>query len=75
MLSSRNLFTHIEKLKILEDYLLTLLKNKFGNNIKINNDTANKIPGIVSVQFIGINNEILVKKLAPIMAVSTCFSL
>ena len=31
----------------------------------------NKIPGIINIQFIGINNEILVKKLAPVIALST----
>lgn len=70
-IAGHNLLTHIKKLQDLETYLLTVLRNKFSNHIKVNNETSNKIPGIVSVQFIGINNEILVKKLAPIMAVST----
>lgn len=54
-----------------EAVLVTTLKEKFGNNINFNNDTVNKIPGLVSVQFIGINNEILLKKLAPYIAAST----
>lgn len=59
------------KLSQLENYLHEILNNQFGSNIKFNNSIDQKIPGILSVQFIGINNEILVKQLAPIMAVST----
>lgn len=66
-----NLHTHINQLIDLEEYLIQLLINQFGTNIKFNHPKENKIPGILSVQFIGLNNEILVKKLAPIMAVST----
>lgn len=62
---------HIQQLQELEAYLIELLVAKFDQNIKFNQPRENKIPGIVSVQFIGLNNEILVKKLAPIMAVST----
>ncbi|MFF5996531.1 aminotransferase class V-fold PLP-dependent enzyme [Lysinibacillus sp. KU-BSD001] len=62
---------NIQQLQELEAYLIELLVAKFGQNIKFNQPKENKIPGIVSVQFISLNNEILVKKLAPIMAVST----
>lgn len=62
---------NIEKLKALEETLKDILITKFGKNIIFNNDTKDKIPGILSVQFIGLNNEILVKQLAPLIAVST----
>ncbi|MCT4784767.1 cysteine desulfurase family protein [Exiguobacterium aestuarii] len=62
---------NIKKLEKLEEYLVQLLTRKFGSNIRFNSDQTNKIPGIVNVQFIGINNEVLVKQLAPVMAVST----
>lgn len=62
---------NIEKLSELELHLIDILNSKFGDNIKYNHPSENKIPGIISVQFIGINNEILVKKLAPIIALST----
>ncbi|ULT59601.1 aminotransferase class V-fold PLP-dependent enzyme [Neobacillus drentensis] len=55
----------------LENYLTDILKEKFNTHIVFNNDVTNKIPGIISVQFKGVNNEILVKKLSPIIAVST----
>ncbi|WP_375105962.1 cysteine desulfurase family protein [Lysinibacillus fusiformis] len=66
-----NLTKNILKLTKLENYLKEILSNQFGSKIKFNNSINQKIPGILSVQFIGINNEILVKQLAPIMAVST----
>lgn len=54
-----------------EQYLIKILSEKFGKHLKFNNDYKDKIPGILSVQFIGINNEILLKKLAPVVAAST----
>jgi cysteine desulfurase len=70
-LANENLISNIEKLLTLENELISVLKSKFDQNIKFNNDDQNKIPGILSVQFKGINNELLVKQLAPLMAVST----
>ncbi|MGE7988532.1 cysteine desulfurase family protein [Lysinibacillus fusiformis] len=70
-IAKQNLKKNISQLYELEAYLIKILQNKFGNNIKFNYPTQNKIPGIISVQFIGINNEILVKKLAPLIALST----
>ncbi|XZF74900.1 cysteine desulfurase DndA [Bacillus sp. AL-1R] len=67
----KNLKSNIEKLNLLENALKDLLINKFGDSIIFNNDSEQKIPGILNVQFKGINNEILVKKLAPYIAVST----
>ncbi|MED4057784.1 cysteine desulfurase DndA [Niallia taxi] len=66
-----NLNRNINKLEKLENKLVTILKEKFNSNISFNNDQKNKIPGILSVQFKGINNEVLVRNLAPFMAVST----
>jgi len=62
---------NINKLEQLENYLRDVLLEKFSTNIKFNNDTVNKIPGLLSIQFIGLNNEILVKQLSPIISVST----
>ncbi|VWX38619.1 cysteine desulfurase family protein [Exiguobacterium oxidotolerans] len=62
---------HIKQLVKLEDRLSKLLMKQFGDVIHFNNDKQNKIPGILSVQFKGLNNEVLCKELAPVMAVST----
>lgn len=70
-ISTKNLEKNITKLEENEKYLMKILSNKFGDNIAFNNDTQNKIPGILSVIFKGINNELLVKKLSPYVAVST----
>lgn len=62
---------HIQQLRKLETRLSELLVQQFGDVIHFNNDTQNKIPGVLSVQFKGLNNEVLCKELAPVMAVST----
>lgn len=59
------------KLKELELKLMEILNAKFGEKIKFNHDNNNKIPGILSVQFVGLNNELLLKKLAPYLAISS----
>jgi cysteine desulfurase len=60
-----------DKLQRLEKYLQKTLTDKFGEVIQFNHDQKDKIPGILSVQFKGINNELLIKKLAPFVALST----
>ncbi|WP_088102995.1 cysteine desulfurase family protein [Halalkalibacter urbisdiaboli] len=66
-----NLYNNVEKLKTLESYLQDILLDKFGEVIQFNHDSTDKIPGILSVQFQGVNNETLIKTLSPIVAVST----
>lgn len=66
-----NLEKNIAHLVKLEEKLKSLLINKFGEKIVFNSDHENKIPGIVNVRFKGINNEILLKKLSPIIAASS----
>lgn len=70
-LAALNLNRNGHRLKELELTLTGILSDKFGEKIKFNHDTSNKIPGILSVQFIGLNNELLLKKLAPYIAVSS----
>jgi len=66
-----NLNSNIKKLTELEDYLTNLLVTKFSKQIIFNSDKDNKIPGILNVQFIGINNEVLLKSISPLIAAST----
>jgi cysteine desulfurase len=70
-LAKKNMKDNIKKLEQLEEYLTTILSDKFGNNILYNNDFDNKIPGVISVQFKGTNNEVLLKSLSPFIAAST----
>ncbi|WP_461673168.1 cysteine desulfurase DndA [Priestia megaterium] len=70
-LAYNNLTSNIEQLNLLESKLSSILTKKFGDKIRFNNDDSNKIPGVLSVQFKGINNEVLVRNLASVMAVST----
>lgn len=59
------------KLIKLEKYLKSLLDEKMGDLIIFNSDSTNKIPGLLNLQFKGINNELLIKKLSGFMALST----
>lgn len=70
-LATHHIVQNIDQLLKLENYLTDLLKEKFSGHIIFNNDNLNKIPGLISVQFKGVNNEMLVKKLAPFIAAST----
>lgn len=70
-IARENLPSHILKLQDLENYLTQILKDKFSKQIIFNNDTTEKIPGIINVQFIGVNNELLLKQLSPFIAAST----
>lgn len=70
-IAKNNLTINIKKLEELESYLTTILKEKFNDQIVFNHDSSNKIPGILSVQFKGVNNELLVKSLSPVIAAST----
>lgn len=70
-IARRNLAQNIKKLKELEWKLSSILDEKFAGHILFNNDLQNKIPGILSVIFKGINNELLLKNIAPVIAAST----
>ncbi|WP_213421299.1 cysteine desulfurase family protein [Bhargavaea massiliensis] len=69
--TEQNLKNNIRRLIENEEYLTGLLNNKFGDAISFNSDIKDKIPGILNVQFKGINNELLLKQLAPYVAAST----
>ncbi|WP_161515511.1 cysteine desulfurase family protein [Priestia megaterium] len=70
-IAKQNLKKNIKKLEEMESYVSLILKDKFSDQIEFNHDNTQKIPGVLSVQFKGANNELLVKNLAPVMAVST----
>ncbi|WP_347861067.1 aminotransferase class V-fold PLP-dependent enzyme [Salimicrobium sp. PL1-032A] len=70
-LSKMNLEQHSAQLNENEKYLEKVMTTKFGDKITFNHDGSKKIPGILSVTFKGVNNELLVKNLAPHIAIST----
>ncbi|MEI4896511.1 hypothetical protein Q8G71_35035, partial [Klebsiella pneumoniae] len=55
-LTNKHLNENTTKLIELEEYLITLPSESLGNKIKFNSDTENKIPGFISLQFIGVKN-------------------
>ncbi|MFN7252939.1 MAG: cysteine desulfurase family protein [Anaerobacillus sp.] len=68
---SQNIEFNITRLQNLEGRLISILESKFESIIRFNNDNTNKIPGIISARFQGVNNEILVKNVAPYVSLST----
>ncbi|TDL64637.1 cysteine desulfurase [Paenibacillus amylolyticus] len=70
-LASQNVENNATRLAQLEKYLVDLLKENIGDKITFNSDEKDKIPGLISLQFIGVNNELLLKKLSSFMALST----
>ncbi|PAD71784.1 cysteine desulfurase family protein [Paenibacillus campinasensis] len=70
-LARKNLDSNVKKLNELEQYLTALLKTNLGDKIRFNSDENNKIPGLISVQFVGVNNELLLKKLSAYAALSS----
>lgn len=70
-LARKNLDSNVKRLNELEQYLTDILKTNLGDKIRFNNDEKNKIPGLISVQFIGVNNELLLKKLSAYAALSS----
>lgn len=70
-LAGANLESNVQRLNELEDYLIVILENNLPGKIKFNSDKKDKIPGLLSLQFIGVNNELLLKKLANYVALSS----
>ncbi|WP_342554409.1 aminotransferase class V-fold PLP-dependent enzyme [Paenibacillus sp. FSL R7-0652] len=70
-LSSLSLEKNIKRLTQLENYLVDILKTNLGDKIIFNSDDHDKIPGLISLQFIGVNNELLLKKLSGLIALSS----
>lgn len=60
-----------KKLLHLEQYFATKITAAFPGIVYFNNDTANKIPGILNIRFQGVNNELLIRKIADHVALST----
>lgn len=70
-LARKNLDSNVKRLNELEQYLTDILKTNLGDKIRFNSDEKNKIPGLISVQFVGVNNELLLKKLSTYAALSS----
>ncbi|CAI6085302.1 Cysteine desulfurase IscS [Paenibacillus sp. JJ-100] len=70
-LASQKLEENVQRLTQLENYLVNILKSNLGDKITFNSDEQDKIPGLISLQFIGVNNELLLKKLSRFIALSS----
>jgi cysteine desulfurase len=63
-LLSGDLADNIVKLNNLEDKLINRLNQQYGSRIVFNNSFQPKLPGVLSVRFVGINNQILLKAIS-----------
>ncbi|WNR45133.1 cysteine desulfurase family protein [Paenibacillus roseipurpureus] len=70
-IAMKQLTDNQRKLLDLESYLSDILSSTLGDKVYFNHDNSDKIPGILSVQFKGVNNELLLKKLSPYAALSS----
>lgn len=70
-LAAKKLELTAQRLSRLEEYLVDILKTNLGDKIIFNSDIQDKIPGLISLQFIGVNNELLLKKLSSFIALSS----
>lgn len=70
-IASKSMNKNSKLLKELEQSLTSILKEKFSEYIVFNNDQKDTIPGIISVQFKGVNNELLLKNISSEIAAST----
>ncbi len=70
-IAGKNIEKNVERLNELESYLISVFEFNLSGKIKFNSDNKDKIPGLISVQFIGVNNELLIKKLANYAALSS----
>jgi cysteine desulfurase len=70
-LAFSNLEENIEKLKQLERLVKEILVEKFGDQLIFNSDDENKIPGLLSIQLNGVNNERFIQRIADKIAIST----
>lgn len=61
----------VKQLELLEIVFKEKLSMLFSEIILFNSDVKNKIPGIINIQFKGVNNELLIKKVADRVAIST----
>lgn len=67
----QNFEDNVKKLENLENIVKEYLVEKFGNILVFNNDFENKIPGLLSIQLSGVNNELFIRKTADKIAIST----
>lgn len=62
---------NIKKLKQNELKFIKRMKDVFGDNIIINNNFENRVPGLISIRVKGFNNQLFLKKAAGVISAST----
>lgn len=67
----RDLEKNVEVLKVNEKKLIKRLQSVFGEKIVFNNLYKDRIPGVISVRFVGYNNQLFLKNAASIISASS----
>lgn len=70
-IANERLQENISKLKEYEIQFIKKIKEVFKENIIINNDFENRVPGLISIRIKGFNNQLFLKKAADIISAST----
>lgn len=70
-IARRDMQANLQHILALEAYTIHKIKEHFSSIVSFNSPSDDKLPGIVNVQFKGVNNELLIKKLAPYVAISS----
>lgn len=68
---NRDLTNNLKILRKSEKKLREHLLKTYGDSVLIHSDIKNKVPGIISVQFKGINNQLLIKSISDEIAASS----
>ena len=70
-ITQRDFEKNQNKLIKYEKIVIEKLKSKFGSKFILNNDFADRVPGLINVRFIGYNNLVLLKAISAEIAAST----
>lgn len=70
-IAKRDLQSNLQHIIALESYLNHKIKEHFSSIVTFNSTSEKKLPGIINVRFKGVQNELLIKKLSPYVAVSS----
>ncbi|KRF01088.1 cysteine desulfurase DndA [Paenibacillus sp. Soil766] len=70
-IANRDLESNIRHLEFLDTYFISKLQQHFSEILHFNSNSSPKLPGILNIRFAGIHNELLIKKIAAHVAISS----
>ncbi|WP_379135225.1 cysteine desulfurase family protein [Paenibacillus sp. sgz500958] len=70
-IAKRDMEMNIRHLETLDEYFSNKIKDKFDDILQFNSPLSGKLPGILNIRFKGVHNELLIKKIAEDIAISS----